>query len=125
MIRFIFAINLVLLTLRLTAQPTQTIRGTVIDHASNTPIVFASIALLNTNPLIGASTDSLGNFTISNVPLGRCDLKVTCVGYEPAVQPQTHQQNGNFGNGYAVRFAVEKIVCRRSTAEGNREFGRI
>jgi len=85
MIRFIFAFSLTFLTLQSIAQPTQSIRGSVLNHATNTPIAFASVVLLNTNPLIGTTTDSLGNFTISNVPVGRYALKVTCIGYEPAI----------------------------------------
>ncbi|MDD2793506.1 MAG: TonB-dependent receptor [Sediminibacterium sp.] len=85
MIRFIFMFSLSILTLQSIAQPTQSIRGSVVDHATKKPIAFASIVLLNTNPLIGTTADSLSNFTISNVPVGRYDLKVTCIGYEPAI----------------------------------------
>lgn len=85
MIRIIYAFILVILTIQAIAQPTQSIRGSVVDHATNTPIAFASVVILNTNPLIGTTTDSLSNFTISNVPVGRYDLKVTCIGYEPAI----------------------------------------
>lgn len=70
---------------QIVAQPSQTINGSVIDNASNKPIEFAAVVLLKTNPTIGASTDSLGNFTISNVPVGRYDVQVTCVGYETAI----------------------------------------
>ena len=77
--------SLSFLTLQSIAQPTQSIRGSVVDHATKKPIAFASIVLLNTNPLIGTTADSLSNFTISNVPVGRYDLKVTCIGYEPAI----------------------------------------
>lgn len=85
MIRFIFSFAMVSLTLQLIAQPTQSISGTVIDNASNTPIEFASIGLLNTNSSIGTMSDTLGNFTLKNVPVGRYDLKVICVGYDPAI----------------------------------------
>lgn len=85
MIRIIFTSILVALAIQSIAQPTQSIRGSVIDHATNTPIAFASVVLLDTNPLIGTITDTLSNFTIPNVPVGRYDLKVSCVGYEPAI----------------------------------------
>lgn len=65
------------------AQPTQTIRGTVINDATHTPIPYASVAVLATRPLVGTLTDSLGNFTLPNVPVGRYDLNVSCVGYAP------------------------------------------
>ncbi|TAE28115.1 MAG: carboxypeptidase-like regulatory domain-containing protein [Cytophagales bacterium] len=67
------------------AQPTQTIRGSVLDEASKKPIPFASLALVKTTPLIGATTDETGAFSITNVPVGRYDLQVTVVGYESAI----------------------------------------
>ncbi|MEI6409900.1 MAG: carboxypeptidase-like regulatory domain-containing protein [Bacteroidota bacterium] len=85
MIRTVLIFFLVFYTIQVFAQPTQTIRGTVIDDASNAPIGFATVVLLETNPNLGATTDTSGNFTIKNVPVGRYDLKVTFVGYEPAI----------------------------------------
>jgi len=64
-------------------QPKQTIRGNVIDDASNSPLSFVSVGLLNT--ATGTVTDSAGNFTIQNVPVGRYDMRVSFVGYEPVV----------------------------------------
>lgn len=55
------------------------------DNASQAPIAFANVVLLNTQPLLGSVTDSLGNFLIANVPLGRYDVKISCVGYEDAL----------------------------------------
>ncbi len=85
MIRLIFNFVLVFLTLQSIAQPKQTIRGAAIDNYSNTPVAFATVILLNTNPLIVATTDTLGNFALTNVPVGRYDIKVSCVGYDPAM----------------------------------------
>lgn len=84
MLRIISVFILLLLSAQLFAQqPTQTIRGTVIDEASNLPLGYVSIGLQNTT--IGAITDSLGNFTIKNVPIGRYDIVVSFIGYEPIV----------------------------------------
>lgn len=65
--------------------PKQIIRGVVRDAASGLPVTFANIALLNTIPPKGGSTDSLGRFRFADVPVGRYDLQVTCLGYEPAI----------------------------------------
>ena len=85
--RFSIIIFTVLFTaLHLHSQPlTQTIRGTVIDNASNSPILFASVVVLNTNPLLGTTTDTAGNFKITNVPIGRYDMQVSSIGYEPSI----------------------------------------
>lgn len=64
-------------------QSVQTIRGTVTDEASNAPVALATVTLLNTHPVLGSVTDSLGNFIISNVPVGRYDLQVSYTGYTP------------------------------------------
>lgn len=83
--RFISFLILVFFSTYLFPQATQTIRGTVLDVASNVPLSFSSVTVLNTNPFIGTVTDDLGNFTIPNVPVGRYDLQITHVGYEPAI----------------------------------------
>lgn len=67
------------------AQPTQTIRGTVTNRYSNSPVPFASVVQLTSLAGVGANTDSQGNFAIPNVPVGRYDLKATCIGFEPAI----------------------------------------
>ncbi len=85
MIRIAIAFILVFFAIQVFAQPTQTIRGTVIDDASNAPVAFATVGLLHTEPFLGATTDTSGNFSISNVPVGRYDLQVKFIGYEPAV----------------------------------------
>ena len=64
---------------------TQTIRGTVRDEVSKTPVIGASILLVReagASP-VGAVTDTRGDFTIAGVPVGRQSFQVTMVGYEP------------------------------------------
>ncbi|RYZ94829.1 MAG: carboxypeptidase-like regulatory domain-containing protein, partial [Sphingobacteriaceae bacterium] len=67
------------------AQFTPIIRGNIVDNVLNEPIAFANVVVLNTHPSLSATTDSLGNFTLNAVPIGRYDLQVTCAGYEPTV----------------------------------------
>jgi hypothetical protein len=63
----------------------QTVRGTVTDNASNQPIAYATVVVLNSNPPAGTTTDEAGNFRITGVALGRYDVRVTSIGYEPAL----------------------------------------
>jgi len=82
----LFILSLFLLTITVSAQqPTQTIRGLVIDEDSQIPIPFATVSIVNTNPILGTSTNSDGNFKIENIQVGRYDLKVSFIGYEPII----------------------------------------
>lgn len=56
------------------AQSSQNIRGVVYDKESNNPIEYATVAVLNSKIPLGVSTDSLGQFKIQNVPIGRYDV---------------------------------------------------
>jgi hypothetical protein len=64
-------------------QTVQNIRGLVKDAASEQPLAFATIMLLNTER--ATSTDSLGHFILKNIPVGRYDVKVTFLGYETSI----------------------------------------
>lgn len=59
---------------------TQTIRGVVIDSKTNTPIEFATVRVKE-NSSLGAITDSLGQFRIDNIPLGRYGIQTSFLGY--------------------------------------------
>ena len=63
---------------------TQNIRGRVIDAASGYPVAYASVYLMGKTE-VGGVTDSLGCFVIKNVPIGRHDIQVSFVGYEPTI----------------------------------------
>ncbi len=70
---------------RISAQTiTQTIRGVVVDADSESPLPGANVVLVNSSPLVGAMTDSEGEFALQNVPVGRQTLQITMVGYSPA-----------------------------------------
>jgi len=61
----------------------QTIRGTVVDAKTELSLPGATVILLNTNPVIGTSTDAEGRFRIENIPIGRQSLQVSYMGYAP------------------------------------------
>ena len=65
------------------AQGTQTFRGRILDEASKSPIIGASVILVRTEtPILGASADVDGNFKITGIPLGRQTFQVKAIGYE-------------------------------------------
>lgn len=65
---------------------TGTIRGTVTDALTDDPLPGANVTIRGTNPLIGTATNQDGGFELSNVPLGRHDIKVSFLGYKPVIR---------------------------------------
>ena len=63
-----------------TEKPTQTVRGIVLDSKTNAPIEFATVRIMNVGSL-GSTTDSLGRFRVDHVPVGRCNIQTSYVGY--------------------------------------------
>ncbi|MBC7891159.1 MAG: carboxypeptidase-like regulatory domain-containing protein, partial [Sphingobacteriaceae bacterium] len=69
-------------------QTTQTVRGTLRDEVSQTPLPGATIRVLREGQTqLGAMTDANGDFKIIDVPLGRQTLRITSVGYEDLTLP--------------------------------------
>ena len=62
---------------------TQTIRGIVTDQESKMPIIGAAVVVVDSDPLVGTTTDLDGKFSLPKVKVGRIDLKVTYLGYAP------------------------------------------
>lgn len=73
---------------------TQTIRGTIIDQVSQMPLPGASIVLVNSNPLIGVTSDLDGQFKLLKVPVGSHTLKISFIGYKDALLPNVIVNSG-------------------------------
>ena len=58
----------------------QTVKGKVIDSESKVPLIGVTIVLLNSQPNLGAISDTNGMFSFK-VPVGLQSLKLTYVGY--------------------------------------------
>ena len=69
------------------AQSTQTVRGRIVDEASKSPLIGATIVLDQSNPLLGATADVDGNFKMSKVPIGRQTFRIQYIGYETRMLP--------------------------------------
>ncbi|MFN3379003.1 MAG: TonB-dependent receptor [Runella zeae] len=67
------------------AQSNQLIRGMVTDQITSLPIPFATVSIVDSQPLIGAVTDSLGAFVVAPVSTGRYDIEVSCIGYHKRI----------------------------------------
>ncbi len=83
---------------------TQTVRGEILDQDSHIPLIGATVVVLNTDPLLGASTDLDGRFSIKNIPVGRHDIVVNYLGYEPRTVAQI-----DIGSGKEVVLKIEML----------------
>lgn len=86
---------------------TQTIRGKVIDRVTRQPVIGASVSVFGTTQ--GAISDALGSFVIMNVPIGRCSIKCTSIGYESFSSEEFILNS--------VREVVLSIELKESTGE--------
>lgn len=74
---------LALFTIHVSAQPiTQTVRGTIVDKETQTPLPGANIVVTSTEPMRGASSDLNGRFKIEKVPVGRHTIQASYLGYD-------------------------------------------
>jgi hypothetical protein len=90
--------------------PTQTVRGTVFDRDARVPLPGANVVVLDTDPLLGGTTDVEGRFVLARVPVGRQALRVSFVGYEPVVLPEVLVGTG--------REVVLEVGLRERVVEG-------
>lgn len=67
---------------------TQTIKGTARDRESQVTLPGANVIIPDTDPLLETITDSDGRYIIENVPVGRHDIQISYLGYEPLTIPE-------------------------------------
>jgi hypothetical protein len=86
---------LVSLSIPVLSQPvSQTIKGTVADKDSRIPLPGAMVVIMESDPVIGAVTDSDGNFKMAGIPVGRYTLRISYVGYDPLIIPEVLVESG-------------------------------
>ena len=61
----------------------QTVRGTIVDAESKMELIGANVQIINEELQLGASTEIDGSFKLENVPVGRNNIVITYLGYEP------------------------------------------
>jgi carbon monoxide dehydrogenase subunit G len=89
--------------------PTQTIRGTVTDKVSQTPIIGAIVVLLNSDPVKSAVTDADGNFKMLLVPVGEQTLKISYLGYKELLLPNIDVSSGK---EVVLNIALEENIAQ-------------
>lgn len=100
---------------------TQTIRGNLVDQESKMPLLGANVTLLLTDPLQGTTTDLDGNFKLENVPVGRHNIEITYLGYEPIVMRSILLTSGkelvlNVGMVESA-ITMEEVVVKASSSD--------
>lgn len=104
---------MLLLSRGMMAQPTQSIRGTVADMASNAPVANARIEVFGAGEAIGSLSDSLGNFIVNDVPVGRYDIQVSAKGYESSLVREIVVTSSK--QTYVNIFLTEKVTAFEGT----------
>jgi hypothetical protein len=91
----LFIISLTFISVSLNAQTiTQTVRGRILDADSKSGLPGANVIILNTQPLIGTTTDDNGNFTMEKIPVGRISIQISYMGYKSVVRPEILVSSG-------------------------------
>ena len=65
------------------SQPRSSIRGFIMDADTRMPLIGVSIVIAGSDPLIGTVSYAAGAFHFHNLPVGRYELNVYYLGYEP------------------------------------------
>jgi hypothetical protein len=65
----------------LSQELTQTIRGKVVDSQTEAPLAGSVVIIKDSDPVLGARTDTEGNFIIEKVPVGRQTVEASYIGY--------------------------------------------
>ena len=74
--------------------PLQTIRGIVTDIDSDIVLAGVSLAILDSDPLVGTSTDESGKFRFGKLPVGYYNIQVSFIGYETLTLSQLLLESG-------------------------------
>lgn len=115
---FVTAVLLALRLIAVNAQEnfTQTIRGTVVDAVTGYALVGANVILVDSDPIVGTSTDLNGNFMMENVPVGRQSIEIRYVGYHSRIIPNLFLSSGKETQVHATMeenaMDMEEVVVR-------------
>ncbi len=81
-------------TLAFSQKLTQTVRGTVTDTDSKLPLIGTNVFIVDSNPVIGTTTDINGTFRFENISIGRITLRISYMGYETKTIPNIVVNSG-------------------------------
>jgi hypothetical protein len=92
----------------------QTVRGTVVDKISQTPIPGAVVSVINSTAVIVSTCDGEGKFKLNNVPVGKQGIKITFMGYKEAMMQHL---TVNAGKELVLTVNLEEDVTEMAEVE--------
>ncbi|HYG50436.1 MAG TPA: TonB-dependent receptor [Flavobacteriales bacterium] len=99
-----------LTAIRLNAQQfTQTVRGTVTDKISQTPLPGVRVVLAGSEPKKGVTTDANGVFKFTEVPVGKHTFTFTTDGYKNFILPNVVV---NSGKEVVLNISLEENIVQ-------------
>ncbi len=102
-----------------------TIRGTITNGTSSTPVAGAQVFVVGTR--YGAVTAGDGRYTIANVPAGNVTVRVRSLGFQPIEKAATVADGGNVTIDFTVTSAPlsldEVVVTGTAGSARKREVG--
>jgi hypothetical protein len=103
-------------------QPTQTLRGTIMDNDSKLPLPGATVKVAGSDPLIGTTTDMNGEFRLEKIAVGRITLQLSYMGYENKTIPDIEVNSGkesvlNLGLQESV-LELKEVVIKANKNKG-------
>ncbi len=90
--KYFFIMSLFISSLSFAQRNTQNIRGVVTDKLSQTALIGVSVQITSLHK--GTNTDSLGKYTISNIPPDRYELTISYTGYKSIIIPNVVVNSG-------------------------------
>ena len=93
--------------------PRQVIKGEIFDQYTHQPLHGANIIISNDHFSKGTVSDSLGRFRLTDIPVGRYELKISYLGYQPEVYQEVELE------------AAKELVIRAGLVEDKTELEEI
>jgi CarboxypepD_reg-like domain/TonB-dependent Receptor Plug Domain len=90
--KYLFIISLFISSLSFAQRNTQNIRGVVTDKLSQTPLIGVSVQITSLRK--ETNTDTLGKYTISNIPPDRYEVNISYTGYKSITIPNVVVTSG-------------------------------
>jgi hypothetical protein len=87
--------------------PSQTIKGTVIDKESQSPIPGATITIIGSDPLKRTLTDADGKFKLENILPGRYDISAKSESYKQITIPNV---TVTIGKEVVLDISLEEVI---------------